>query len=564
MINKRPYIEVDSKESGCFEGWDKIAIELNRKVKEINKKKVVIAVDCYHGTYADVNLNTLKNQLSPNVTCRAKDIYKDEVEIRSLVKKSLNEESQNVKYSTYTIEDYFDINRLEALRSNIDFIDEGVILIHGIGAHKIWPSDIIVYSDMSKYEILQRFRRNEISNIGVFNDNDTFDLHHKWSYFIDWLICDKIKKLLLPQCDYFLETNNWNKPKLAKGNVVRQAYELATQQPLFMAPFFDPELWDKNARQELPSAEDFSWGFNCDFEEDNVLLKIGEYLFETPAINIVLFDAIKFLGQAVYRRYGSELPIRFNFIDTQEEDTIELYVYPGTDYLKDNFSTHKHQCENLYLMDVGGKSKLHAGLKEDISSEYFCGELLKSKTKSHRKALTRLLNKIDVKKHDHFFLPPETIYKPADNAITLKISTSPSLFKWNLNEIKENRLAALDNFAKNNPPAKYLRKNLFNQISKLAAGDYEEELLAPELNQHFRLTRIWFDNSFTLHTDNNIQVLNLIEGTEVLIKSTNDSFKPVQVHYAETFVVPANIEKVTITPVGKGKFALLRAFLKSQ
>ena len=116
-------------------------------------------------------------------------------------------------------------------------MEQGIVLIHGIGASKIAQSDITIYSDMSRWEILQRFRRNDISNIGVANENDHYDQQHQWGYFIDWRICDKIKKEVIGNCQYFLESNNWQKPKLANGNVVRTGFEQATKQPLFMAPF---------------------------------------------------------------------------------------------------------------------------------------------------------------------------------------------------------------------------------------------------------------------------------------------------------------------------------------
>ncbi len=563
MINKNPYVEVQTSDNSCHEGWDNIVVELQRQIKNQGKKKIIITVDCYHGTYSDVNLQTLKERLSPNVTCRAKDIYKDEVDIRVIAKRDMNGELLNTKYSNYVIDDYFDDNRLKALRNNIDFIEEGVILIHGIGAHKIWPSDILIYSDMSKWEILQRTRRNEISNIGVSNEQDPLDAQLKWSYFIDWKICDKIKKQLLPQCDYFLETNNWNKPKLASGDLVRKAYELASQQPLFMAPFFDPELWDQNISQGKSSVEDFLWGFNCDVETDNILLKIGSCLFETPAINAVYYDPKKFLGQAVFRKFGSELPLRFNFIDTQEEDDLALFVYPGIDYLRDNFNIHYHQCENFYMMDVGEKSKIQPGLKEDISAEFFCDTLEKSKTKTHRKALARLLNKIPVKKHDHLFVPAETIYKVPDNAITLHISSAPGIFKWNLYEIPMEKVGILDNFINNPPPLSHYKKNLMNQSSSLDDAGMMEESLAPQYNQYFALHRLWFEKEIEIQTNGTVHIFNLIEGNEIIVQGLNDQFKAVHVHYAETFVVPADIEKIIIKPVGKGKFGLLKSFLKS-
>ena len=48
-----------------------------------------------------------------------------------------------------------------------------------------------------------------------------------------------------------------------------------------------------------------------------------------------------------------------------------------------------------------------------------------------------------------------------------------------------------------------------------------------------------------------MNVLNLVEGEEVVVESPTNAFKPFVVHYAETFIVPASVGEYTITPCGK-------------
>ena len=61
----------------------------------------------------------------------------------------------------------------------------------------------------------------------------------------------------------------------------------------------------------------------------------------------------------------------------------------------------------------------------------------------------------------------------------------------------------------------------------------------------------WFSKSVTHHTNNSVNVLNLVEGEEVVVESPTSAFKPFVVHYAETFIVPASVGEYTITPCGK-------------
>lgn len=46
-----------------------------------------------------------------------------------------------------------------------------------------------------------------------------------------------------------------------------------------------------------------------------------------------------------------------------------------------------------------------------------------------------------------------------------------------------------------------------------------------------------------------MNVLNLIEGDAALVESTDGSFEPYEVHYGETFMIPAKLGKYKITPL---------------
>ena len=78
---------------------------------------------------------------------------------------------------------------------------------------------------------------------------------------------------------------------------------------------------------------------------------------------------------------------------------------------------------------------------------------------------------------------------------------------------------------------------------------YKRQGLHP--NEFIETRRHWFSKSVTHHTNNSVNVLNLVEGEEVVVESPTNAFKPFVVHYAETFIVPASVGEYTITPCGK-------------
>jgi hypothetical protein len=63
---------------------------------------------------------------------------------------------------------------------------------------------------------------------------------------------------------------------------------------------------------------------------------------------------------------------------------------------------------------------------------------------------------------------------------------------------------------------------------------------------------------------NTVNVLNLVEGDEIIVESPEGEFEPYLVHYAETFIVPASVSHYTIRPAREtGKpYATIKAFVR--
>ena len=60
-------------------------------------------------------------------------------------------------------------------------------------------------------------------------------------------------------------------------------------------------------------------------------------------------------------------------------------------------------------------------------------------------------------------------------------------------------------------------------------------------------------------------MLNLVEGEEAIIESPENKFEPYIVHYAETFIIPANVGEYTIRPYGNSagkEIATIKAFVR--
>ena len=87
--------------------------------------------------------------------------------------------------------------------------------INDSGAAVVAPQDaMVVYADMARWEIQQRFRRHEIKALGIDNRNDAVSLQYKRGYFNDWRVCDRYKERLFDRVEFWIDTHVAGTPKM--------------------------------------------------------------------------------------------------------------------------------------------------------------------------------------------------------------------------------------------------------------------------------------------------------------------------------------------------------------
>ena len=111
-----------------------------------------------------------------------------------------------------------------------------------------------------------------------------------------------------------------------------------------------------------------------------------------------------------------------------------------------------------------------------------------------------------------------------------------------------------------------MRKNLLNRIEKLAENPrwIEERTRLHEL-EFIETRRHWFTSPVEHDASTGVHVLNLVEGEGAIVESPCAAFEPFPVHYAETFVVPAQAGRYKIRPAdGVGECATIRAAVRTE
>ena len=575
---KNPVIEMKGMEKEAFQSYENILEELKSKKDSLNKKKTVMVLDYYHGVDEKEVYENLISKAGAVKLINIADYKLSEEYLSDELKREITEDRVFGVLSVRTIEEFFDMKKIEELKKEINEISEGLVVVYGIGAGLI-EGDILVYADMARWEIQQRFRRKELDNWGAGNFDEDVLKKYKRAFFIEWRVLDRHKKGLFQKLDYLLDTNIKNDPKMVKGDAFRAALTQAVNQPFRLVPFFDPGVWGGQWMKEVcgldKNQEQYAWCFDGVPEENSLKLKYGDTVIEIPSIDLVFYKPVELLGDKVHARFGTEFPIRFDFLDTMGGGNLSLQVHPLTEYIQSKFGMHYTQDESYYMLDSGDDGSVYLGTKTGVNPEELIEEFRKAQRGEGAFPDEKYINKFPAKKHDHFLIPAGTIHCSGKNAMILEISATPYIFTfklWDWGRVGLDGLPRpihIEHGKENiqyNRNTEWVEENLINRIEKIDEGDgFREERTGLHEREFIETRRHWFSKKVLHNTYGLVNMLNLVEGEEAIIESPENKFEPYIVHYAETFIIPANVGEYTIRPYGNSagkEIATIKAFVR--
>ena len=565
-FNTLPCVEVMGNYP-VSQGWEAIGNQILSDLAKLNKKNTIVAIDYYQGVLEEATTEGLASVVNPQLIINTRDLMWNEEKIKAMVYPDVTEDRIFGYMTRLTIDNFFEPAKVKAANNQIAEA-QGLVLIVGSGAAFAYTKpDILVYADMARWEAQLRMRTHEVDNLGIKNrDTSDWMLLYKQGFFVDWRVLDRWKKKILSRWDYLLDTNNRNEPKLVAGKGVIEGMKQAVNRPFSVVPFFDPGPWGGQWMKHYcnldKSQQNYAWCFNCVPEENSLLLKFGDVVVETPSINLVFFKPVELMGPAVYGRFGDEFPIRFDFLDTIEGGNLSLQVHPTTEYIQEKFGMHYTQDESYYMLKAVPGAKVYLGLKEGVKPEEMIADLETAQAGRIPFEAEKHVGIWPVKTHDHFLIPAGTVHCSGAGSMVLEISATPYIFTfkmwdWGRMGIDGKPRAINIGHGKNvidwSRTTEWTRKNLVNVIEVVAEGDgWVEERTGLHEREFIETRRHWFTKEVSMNTNNGVHVICLVEGDEIIIESPTNAFEPFEVHYAETFIVPARVGAYTMRPHGSG------------
>ena len=107
-------------------------------------------------------------------------------------------------------------------------------------------------------------------------------------------------------------------------------------------------------------------------------------------------------------------------------------------------------------------------------------------------------------------------------------------------------------------------KNLINKQHEIYAGENGTVVRTGLHDREFLDTfRFTTSSALTVKRNGSVHMLNLVDGACAVLRSKNESFEPIQLHYAETCIVPQAAGEYEITSPDGDEIKVIMACVRN-
>lgn len=580
--DRYPAKKIGNTKGSVFKGETSIPERLR---SDLYGESRTLVLETYPGV-SQGEIIKLVRSLSPDLSVSASDMLKGPEEMGPLLEEILTDDRVFARMYRGELSDFADPERKKALEEKIRS-SRGRTVIWGFGASLLCADLLrekrgdgkikafLVYCDITRWEIQLRLRSG-MSNALSDNPDEDILKKYKQGYFLEWRLADRIKEKCLKEMDFYLDCSRDGDFVMITAGLFDRLLDQEVSGPFRLVPYFDPGVWGGQWMKKVcgldPSAPNYAWSFDGVPEENSLLFDLEGTMLEMPAMNLTLMRPEKLLGKRVFDIYGAEFPIRFDFLDTMGGQNLSLQVHPTREYIASEFGMAYTQDESYYILDAGEGACVYLGLKEDAGGEEMFRALRRAQAGEEAFDAEKYVNKIPASKHDHFLIPAGTVHCSGKNAMVLEISATPFIFTfklWDWGRLGLDGKPRPINIERGEKVLKerrtaWVMENLVNstEVIRQEVGFTEEHTgLHPLEPIETRRWSIEEGESVRVSCHGSVNMLNLVEGKICLIESRDGSFPPFEVHYAETFIVPACAGEYCLRAVG-GPVTLMQAFVR--
>jgi hypothetical protein len=556
-------------------GDGKISTGINSLAKIIACEEVVI-IDGFAGIFFDLLKDELDSILITDYNIEYKWInvslfLKSEKEINELVGPSLGGDDPLFGTRTeLTLSGFF---CPETLKTPLTSEGKTHYIIYGIGASLFSSKGLLIYFDLPKNELQFRARAGKVTNLGASDPGDPKKMYKRF-FFVDWVILGKHKQNIIEKIDILADGQRVSDITWITGNDFRKSLSDMSQSALRVRPWFEPGTWGgswikDNIKGVNPDVPNYAWSFELITPENGLIIESSGIMLEFSFDFLMYYKAKAILGDG-YERFGTEFPIRFDFLDTFDGGNLSIQCHPKPDYILEHFGEKFTQEETYYILDTKDNAEVYLGFQEDADKEEFRNVLTDSYNNGKAVEIEKFVQKHDSHKHDLFLIPYGTIHGSGKNNLVLEISITPYIFTFKMYDWLRPDLdgkprplnidRGMENLLFDRKGSKVKDELICRPVLIDEGPDWKLFHLPTHLTHLYDVLRYHFNSEICISKKNKFHVLNLVEGDRICVEITGRTGGVFS--FAETFIMPSTIDNYKVINLSDKPAILIAAFIK--